>query len=723
MNDIRRLKTQLCEGNRRRQNNEFDSHVIAGVLISALKDMNLPLLHELFDDILEIDINDDSDENINGIARNFAKLPAQRIEISRMLFSFIYRLARTHGNDANIAQLIMIISPVIYRPVDTSYMSIRHAEALKQARPVLQFIVEQHADIMKCVGPSKYQPPAPRNHVTTRDVHTTHHSTHKSPALDPNKLDFMSQLQLSIPRAHSDSVSSTSSTSSHGSVGTVPTSVAMEVEPEDISTHSPSHTHSPNYNSWEWKVLEALVTSRIDVWLNRSGNWEEDSGVRYGFGSGTTGSSSLTPVVPIQPNLGSRAMDDLRLGDSDEDEHDIDSNKTNRGPRNTDKHHKMMAPVEHRTNGEIRKCLIVECKLLRQEIQNFEEKWIQEHKRPPASHEKGHMHGTYSRYKELKRLIRDQAGKDIQRVFRGFRARERCKKLLNPSDISKQDLSENNSDDCGEPMDTEHKRPVSAGGQPHSNVKPVGMMMNCDQKSANSWFISESDNVMDSDSHSAGSKHKTGGADIGVSISQAQQRYRECMEMKRQLKRNLKKFDDDFFARKGRVPRKADKEVMRPQYQKYHEVRAELERLKEEIIGALGHFPSELEDGRGGTLSSAPSPSGWAEHFSRESSIDTMSEDDDMGSGNGMMMSSDAEQDQPRSNGANSTPATAPAKGVDALINEKKQLHAYLKTFEKEFNRVNGRHVMHPEDIKPVAEEYQRYKELKKILKDLRNTL
>ena len=41
-------------GNRRRQNKEFDSHVIAGVLISALKDMNLPLLHELFDDILEI---------------------------------------------------------------------------------------------------------------------------------------------------------------------------------------------------------------------------------------------------------------------------------------------------------------------------------------------------------------------------------------------------------------------------------------------------------------------------------------------------------------------------------------------------------------------------------------------------------------------------------------------------------------------------------------------
>jgi hypothetical protein len=40
----------------------------------------------------------------------------------------------------------------------------------------------------------------------------------------------------------------------------------------------------------------------------------------------------------------------------------------------------------------------------------------------------------------------------------------------------------------------------------------------------------------------------------------------------------------------------------------------------------------------------------------------------------------------------------------------------------REFNRANGRHVMHPEDILPVAKEYQRYKELKKILKDYRTS-
>ena len=37
------------------------------------------------------------------------------------------------------------------------------------------------------------------------------------------------------------------------------------------------------------------------------------------------------------------------------------------------------------------------------------------------------------------------------------------------------------------------------------------------------------------------------------------------METKRNLKRILKKFDEDFMSSKGRAPKKIDKEVMRPQ--------------------------------------------------------------------------------------------------------------------------------------------------------------
>ncbi len=65
-------------------------------------------------------------------------------------------------------------------------------------------------------------------------------------------------------------------------------------------------------------------------------------------------------------------------------------------------------------------------------------------------------------------------------------------------------------------------------------------------------------------------------------------KYRELLEAKRALKRMLKQFDEDFLSKKGRNPKKADKEILRPQYQQYHEVRGELERLKESISLAVG---------------------------------------------------------------------------------------------------------------------------------------
>jgi hypothetical protein len=58
---------------------------------------------------------------------------------------------------------------------------------------------------------------------------------------------------------------------------------------------------------------------------------------------------------------------------------------------------------------------------------------------------------------------------------------------------------------------------------------------------------------------------------------------------------------------------------------------------------------------------------------------------------------------------------------LEQLLQEKKNLHAYLKVYERDFNRTHGRPVMKNEDILPVANEYQRYKELKNIIKELKN--
>ena len=62
------------------------------------------------------------------------------------------------------------------------------------------------------------------------------------------------------------------------------------------------------------------------------------------------------------------------------------------------------------------------------------------------------------------------------------------------------------------------------------------------------------------------------------------------------------------------------------------------------------------------------------------------------------------------------TPTTTTT--LNQLILEKKNLHAYLKSYEKDFNSKHGRPVQQHEDIQPVAAEYNRYKNLKQLISE-----
>lgn len=256
----------------------------------------------------------------------------------------LYQLATTPDNDANIAQLIMSIAPAIYKPVDTCYMSIRHMELLKIIRPVLQFITEHHSEIMRFVGPSKYQS-----------------SNQAAEALPSNITERLQQLQkISAPNAPLSHVPSIPPPASvFASPKPLPVTPhlqlhihsVMEVEgaenpyPEDLlnlSTHIASHP--PNYHSQEWKILEVLVNSRLDLWL------------KHGY----TGASNLwdTEIQQSRPSQGSvrRNTDDLRLYDSDEEEKD---------PRNKIGLRRGRGESQR---SEERRNLVAECKSLRQEV-------------------------------------------------------------------------------------------------------------------------------------------------------------------------------------------------------------------------------------------------------------------------------------------------------------------------------------------------------------------
>jgi len=90
------------------------------------------------------------------------------------------------------------------------------------------------------------------------------------------------------------------------------------------------------------------------------------------------------------------------------------------------------------------------------------------------------------------------------------------------------------------------------------------------------------------------------GASDSASVMYA--RYKELLTEKRELKRLLKKFDEEFAAKHGRLPQKPEKEVMRPKYQKYHEIKHDMELLRTTIEQKHGPMPSDDEqDGRDGS--------------------------------------------------------------------------------------------------------------------------
>lgn len=62
------------------------------------------------------------------------------------------------------------------------------------------------------------------------------------------------------------------------------------------------------------------------------------------------------------------------------------------------------------------------------------------------------------------------------------------------------------------------------------------------------------------------------------------------------------------------------------------------------------------------------------------------------------------------------TPSAAPPQDLAALKAEKGHLHQMLRSYEKDFYREHNRQVSSFADIKPVAAQYRRYKEIKKAI-------
>ena len=144
-------------------------------------------------------------------------------------------------------------------------------------------------------------------------------------------------------------------------------------------------------------------------------------------------------------------------------------------------------------------------------------------------------------------------------------------------------------------------------------------------------------------------------------------RLSQLMARKRELRERLEHFDRDFARRNGRMPTRDEKQHIRHLYEAYNSLKIEIHLTEQETSKLQDHTKQRLKNEQEGPSLSPQSPS----------------------TANGDLVS---------------------------LKREKRDLHQMLRAYEKRFFKENQRQVSSFDDIKPVYEQYQRFKKVKKAI-------
>ena len=421
---------------------------------------------------------------------------------------------------------------------------------------------------------------------------------------------------------------------------------------------------------------------------------------------------------------------------------------------------------------QARRKAVSECRNLKQQITAYEATVAATQSESRARKPK-EVQALYDRYKECKRQIRDAAATDIQKVMRG--ARVRTKVAAMAAKLAAVGAALANASSMPTPLGS---RAASSAGDTmvtssnNSNVSVAGMSISAsgmsagsvlgqltsssimqveDNRSSNS--ASGPVNVLSSLSFDAGLNvnqalniRAYGRSPLGAKVAPANDdagasatgtdtsaaagdvdgqddiiaHYRYLSAQKKQLKRELKRFDEDFLAQTGRQPRKSDKEALRPQYQRYHDLKGDLTRLRAVVEARFGKDAVPADDDVGAddppeltTASTQPSnPTIRPRQQQIQQPVPQQHQRSASASPVDAAVFTEIAPAIPKA----AEEAHYNAVQLQQLNEEKRVLHARLKAYERDFQQQYNRHVTRPEDIAPVSQEYKRYKEVKQIL-------
>lgn len=185
------------------------------------------------------------------------------------------------------------------------------------------------------------------------------------------------------------------------------------------------------------------------------------------------------------------------------------------------------------------------------------------------------MDSVYKTYRNLKRVIRNNAASDIQRHFRGYSARKTLAGHRNQAGFVPMDTLDSFDGDFLDDSEADEFDEHTSKRSRDTDARSV-----------------DSDNMSEDEGMLMGTL-TSGISGVGLhspGSSQGTARYKELMGLKKTLKEKLKTFDDEFLKTHGHAPGKRDKEVMRPYYEQYHGVKIELQKIASALT------PVALED-------------------------------------------------------------------------------------------------------------------------------
>jgi hypothetical protein len=779
---VRQLLASALSGNIVKIREESDPHVVTGLVLHTLKSMPSPVLCDVHRLVMETELGSDPFLNKEAVVFLLQHMPQEKLDLLSVLVTLLSRIASNAQEAQMLSQrglgaggmdsssyssasnaLSFFLAPYLCRLPNTAFMSIKHKECLPKARALLAFLVDTPGVFsgVKSLG-------AGADHKDNADTGVKATGSKADGSMAVGGLAEAKDGSGDYFRAESKQTTKAAVASSSSSSGRKPTGVgkdalggaqakgmttrttppplvlggASEVwqgqgdelkevaqierererdrdrdrdrektrdrdrdldqererardlererraerdrayslveirETEGRDAWSARMQHLQFSQSQDWAVLQALVLDLVVAFAHAGGYREHKRSASVSpvsaFASASAApSSSSSSSTSAAAAGGATATSSSRVA----------------GAKGTDR--------------SARRRLVAECRSLRQQIYFFEQTFSQQHRRLPRNDERGSMAPAYSRYKEVKRFVRDQAAVDIQKAWRGFH----CRRLGGFG-----------------------AAPMAAGGGGPGRGEPrrKGQRISVDSSDAAASIGIDAMSIGISRVGPAQPfVHAPALAPAPVATVlplDVLQQCRSLQQEKREIKRRLKRFDEDFLRDHGRAPKKADKEVMRPVYQQYHDIKGRLDAMRRDIEASYGAFPAEADGDEGAFYTSEEEGGASVSSSDRLSSLPALQ--------SRPLAAASSASVSPAAAAAAPLPAVAlggEGAGVGAqheqpslaqLHEEKRTLHAHLKAYEREFQRTHGRQVMHQEDILPVSAEYRRYKDLKAWIKE-----